>query len=411
MLRRPLPGPNSRNEPTVLSHVLGDVIGIEDDGRIEIREKDDASTVEQVIQRHPIVQLIRERLAPAAGREHARNRRRERQNRRGEDDRNDAAGVHLQWNVRVRAAVHAAPDHALGILHDHPSMAPLDEDDRPHHGDHQREQSDQAKQSDLTRAQLIDGRDHCARQPHDDAGEDDQRHAVADTSLRDLFTEPHDEDRTGRQGQDRQQAERPARLVHQGESAGDIRLPLEENGNAQRLHDAQKQRAVPRVLRDLAPAELALFLQPLEVGPHDRQQLQDDRRADVGHDAQREDRHPRQIPAGKHIVEPEHRIPGLLREDRERFRIHAWRRYVVAHAVDAQHRKREQHAVPQLRDGEDALEAFDHGSVSSQPSTTMAWPPLAAIFSAALPLNRWACTVSAFVTSPRASTLTRRLAP
>ena len=42
-----------------------------------------------------------------------------------------------------------------------------------------------------------------------DAGKDDQRDTVADTALGDLLTQPHDEGRTGGQGDDRHQAETP----------------------------------------------------------------------------------------------------------------------------------------------------------------------------------------------------------
>ena len=74
-----------------------------------------------------------------------------------------------------------------------------------------------------------------------------------------------------------------------------------------------------------------------------------------------------------------------------------------ADAVHAEQPEREQHAVAQVRDGEDVLQAVVHASCSVA-------PPAAAIFSAALPLNLCACTVSALPTSPRASTFTPLLA-
>ena len=131
--------------------------------------------------------------------------------------------------------------------------------------------------------------------PDDDAGEDDQRHPVADAALGDLLAEPHDEAGAGRQRQHRHQPERQARVIDQRQAAGDLRLPLEEDRDAERLHDAQQDRAVARVLRDLAAAQLAFLRQLLEVRPDHRQQLQDDRRADVRHDAERENRHLRQV--------------------------------------------------------------------------------------------------------------------
>src|SRR5207245_284098 len=60
-----------------------------------------------------------------------------------------------------------------------------------------------------------------------------------------------------------------------------------------------------RVLGDLAPAELALLGELLEVGDHDREQLEDDARADVGHDAEREDREALERAAGEHADQAE----------------------------------------------------------------------------------------------------------
>ena len=65
VLGRPLARPDARDEPAVLPHVLGDVIGIEDDRRVEVREEDDAGDVQQVVERHPEPELRRDRLDPA----------------------------------------------------------------------------------------------------------------------------------------------------------------------------------------------------------------------------------------------------------------------------------------------------------------------------------------------------------
>jgi hypothetical protein len=54
-----------------------------------------------------------------------------------------------------------------------------------------------------------------AGQADDDAGEDDQRDAVADAALGDLLAQPHDEHRAGGERQDDHQAEAPAGVEHQ----------------------------------------------------------------------------------------------------------------------------------------------------------------------------------------------------
>ena len=51
-----------------------------------------------------------------------------------------------------------------------------------------------------------------ARQADHDAGENDQRHTVADTAIGDLLTQPHDEGRSGREGQNRQHDEAETRI-------------------------------------------------------------------------------------------------------------------------------------------------------------------------------------------------------
>ena len=163
-------------------------------------------------------------------------------------------------------------------------------------------------------------------------------------------------------------------------------------------------RAVARVLRDLPAAELAFLREPLEVRPDDRQQLQDDRRADVRHDAEREDRHLRQVLAREHVVQAEHRVlapgrPAARAPRGSRPGVGMWlpMRYTASSpSVNSTRLRRS-------RDGEDVLQAVDHGVPGY--ARTSAVPPAAAIFSAALPLNLCARTVSAFAMSPRASTL------
>ena len=101
--------------------------------------------------------------------ERARDRRRERQNRRGEDHRDDAAGVHLQRNVRARSAVHPPADHALGVLHRDAAVPALDEHDRRDDERHQHDQEQDADQADLPVPHLIERLQHGAREADDDA--------------------------------------------------------------------------------------------------------------------------------------------------------------------------------------------------------------------------------------------------
>ena len=171
--------------------------------------------------------------------EHRRQRRRERQNRRREDDRDDAAGVHLQRDVRARPAIHPPSDHALGVLHGHPPVPALDEHDRADHQHHQHEQEDDPDRPHLAGAQLIERGDHGQRQADDDAGEDDQRHAVADAALGDLLAQPHDERRAGAAASAPSCSRKlQPGLVDQRDAAGHLGRPLEEQRDAERLDEA-----------------------------------------------------------------------------------------------------------------------------------------------------------------------------
>ena len=99
----------------------------------------------------------------------------------------------------------------------------------------------------------------CARQADHDAGEDDQRHAVADAAFGDLFTEPHDEGRAGGERQDRQQDKADAGIDHDA-----VLHALQADRDAERLRDAEADRQIAGPLGDLAAAQFAFLLQLFE---------------------------------------------------------------------------------------------------------------------------------------------------
>ena len=80
-----------------------------------------------------------------------------------------------------------------------------------------------------------------------------------------------------------------------------------------RLNSSQHDRQISRIGRDLAAAEFAFLRQLFQVGPDDRQQLQDDRRRDVRHDAQRKDGQAAEAASGKQVQKTEHG-PGVRAE-------------------------------------------------------------------------------------------------
>src|SRR6185295_5339192 len=267
-----------------------------------------------------------------------------------------------------------------------------------HHEEYQWNESVELEVSPL---HAVDGRADRRHQAHHDAGEDDQRDAVADAALADLLAQPHDEGGAGGQRDHRQGAEGPARRRHQRRAAR-RRHALEPDGDAGALDDRNDDRAVAGPLGDLAPAELAFLGELFQVRPYHRQQLQDDRGGDVGHDAQREHRDLLQAAAGEGIDEPEEALRLRLHELQQRLWIDARTRDVAADAVDRQQAEGEEDPLAQVRDGEDVAEAFNHACSSSQR------PPAASIFSRADLLNLLATTRSGLPISPSPSTLTLR---
>src|ERR1700761_9293024 len=77
--------------------------------------------------------------------------------------------------------------------------------------------------------------------------------------------------------------------------------PIWSRDNAGRLQNGQRDRQVPRVLRHLGLAGLALFAQLFEPWDDDGEQLHDDARGDVGHYADREHGQLQQRPTGEQV--------------------------------------------------------------------------------------------------------------
>ena len=98
----------------------------------------------------------------------------ERQNRGRKNHRNHAAGVHLQGNVRARAAVLAAADDTFRVLHHDAPVATLDEHNRGDDGDRHRQQEQDPDRTDIPTRHLIQDAQDGIRQHDDNAGEDDQ---------------------------------------------------------------------------------------------------------------------------------------------------------------------------------------------------------------------------------------------
>ena len=92
---------------------------------------------------------------------------------------------------------------------------------------------------------------------------------------------------------------------------------LEKRGVGQRdvhrrLEDPQADRQIAGVLGEFGRSRLSLFVKLLEPRDDDAQKLDDDRRRDVGHDAERENGQLEHRPARKHVEEIEEITLALL---------------------------------------------------------------------------------------------------
>jgi hypothetical protein len=222
-------------------------------------------------------------------------------------------------------------------------MRRLDEDHR--HDDQQAEHHDQAEDECLVHPQDAGA---LAREPGHDRREDDDRHAVADAPLGDQLTEPHDQRGSRRQRQHRQ---REALVVQAGEDvdAGQELLVVGQRHDAGRLQDRQPDGDVSGDLLDPLAAGLAFLLELLQPGDHHAEQLHDDRRGDVGHDAQREDGELGQRPAREQVDQREGAVvlgARAVQEGVDGLEVHSGDRQVGAQAVDRDDPQREEDLAP-----------------------------------------------------------------
>jgi hypothetical protein len=109
------------------------------------------------------------------------------------------------------------------------------------------------------------------RQTRNDAGENDHRDTVTDTTFRDLLTKPHQEYRACNQRDARRDQERGTRIDNKAN------LVLQPACRRDRLEARQSHRAIACVLHDLAAALLTFLAQLLQLRNDVAGHLHDDR--------------------------------------------------------------------------------------------------------------------------------------
>src|SRR5580693_2863307 len=192
--------PNARNKPAILPHVVGNLVGVEDDRHIEVREENNAHRIKKRVERlapaQPVDQISKVPIVAQAishGLRHG-------QNGRGKNHRHHTARVDSQGQVRRLASHDFATDHALGVLHRNAAFAALHIHDERHDQDHDAHEQNHGgcgKGAPGVGANFVDQVSDAARKTYDDAGEYQERHAVADAAFGNLLAQPHDE-RTAR---------------------------------------------------------------------------------------------------------------------------------------------------------------------------------------------------------------------
>ena len=231
------------------------------------------------------------------------NRGRESDHRGSENDGDDAAGIDFQGQESALPAHHLPALDAFGVGDGNTALPHfhITDEGNDHHDYCQKKY--QFQRAHVPGFQSFQGVAHPGHQADDDAGKDNQGNTVADAPFRYLFAQPHDEYRAGGQGKHGQQAKTPAGIEDNGNAVGIH--PFQADGDAAALDQANKHGTVAGILGDFFLAQLAFLGDTVQVGPDHLQQLQNNRSADVGHDAQGENGHPGNILAGKHVHESE----------------------------------------------------------------------------------------------------------
>jgi len=104
--------------------------------------------------------------------------------------------------------------------------------------------------------------------------------------------------------------------------------------------------------------DIGVFRDPPECRHHNSQKLQDDRRRDIRHNAQRKHAEPPDISTGEHIEESEDAARLAGQEVVPLDNVDSGCRDETPQPVYSQKRKREKHALPEIRNPEHIGDGF-----------------------------------------------------
>ena len=206
-------------------------------------------------------------------------------------------------------------------------------------------------------------------QGRDDVREDDDRHPLADAALSDELAEPHHERRAGGERQDDEQHVQGGEIrdqVDRARRAPGQELPrVEQEDEPRGLHQCETDGEIARRLGELALSDRSLVSPFGELRDHGREQLDDDRRRDVGHDPEPQHGGAGQGTAREQVQEAEQPLALRGVRDRvDRLEAHPGNGDVRAELVNGDDEQREEDLVAQVRHADDVLQASEHARPS-----------------------------------------------
>ena len=124
---------------------------------------------------------------------------REDHQRRGEDDRHDATVVHAKRHVVTLPTVDATSSGLLRLLHRNPPLSLRNQNRSCHHKEEGEKHKDDLLQAHIAGLGLLDHIPDRSRHSDHDTRHNQEADSISDTIFVNLLTQPHQEDRTGRQ--------------------------------------------------------------------------------------------------------------------------------------------------------------------------------------------------------------------
>ena len=231
--------------------------------------------------------------------------------RRGKDDGHDTGHIHLDGNVAGLAAVHFTADHPLGVL-DGDAALGVGQDDHEHHR-HQSQNHQQRQEhiehgfAGLSAGQNVGNRAVNAGPTGHDAGEDQQRQAVADALLVDLVAQPAAQLCAGSEAEDddhrAEDAIKTGGVLQSAHVADDEVV-------ADGQHQAEARTHIVGDAQQLAAAFLTFLGEVLQIRDGHGEQLDDDGSVDGGLHTQSEQGAFAEGAAAHHVEVGQHAAGG-----------------------------------------------------------------------------------------------------